>query len=77
MSLEDTKRVEDISGRTVGDQVNEYLALGWALLTIYIEDRGELGAPSGHPHYVLGWQIPDQEPVFPESVIQRRQNGKT
>jgi len=63
MAIEDSKRVEDVSRR---GEVNKYLSLGWVLIGHYIVDRGEPGAPSGEPHFVLAWQRLDSDPVYPE-----------
>jgi len=78
MAIEDTIRLVEVRGGTPGiawdtQNVNDYLELGWRLLTVYVEDRGEPGAPNGRPCYVLGWLDASRDPVYPKSHIEREQ----
>ena len=72
MPIDNTKCVEEVHGRSAGNLVNEYLALGWVLLNIYTVDFGIPGAPSAEPHYILGWQDTVTKPQYPDSVLKER-----
>jgi UPF0288 family protein (methanogenesis marker protein 3) len=53
MALEDTKTTEDI--RSTKD-LNKFLEKEWVLISTYVVDVGELGAPSAVQHFVVAWQ---------------------
>jgi hypothetical protein len=53
MSLEDTKFTEDLRSTS---QLNSFLEKGWVLIMTYVDDVGEIEAPSGRPHFVVAWQ---------------------
>jgi hypothetical protein len=53
MSLEDTKVTQDLRSTS---QLNDFLEKGWVLIIAYVDDVGEIGAPSGRPHFVVSWQ---------------------
>jgi hypothetical protein len=53
MSLEDTRVTQDVRSTS---QLNGFLEKGWVLIMTYVDDVGEIGAPSGRPHFVVSWQ---------------------
>jgi hypothetical protein len=63
MALEETKVTEDIRST---DELNKFLQKGWVLIMTYVDDVGELGAPSGRPHFVVAWQS-ESPPEYPTS----------
>ena len=58
-------------------KVNQYLDLGWKLLTIYktAYDNQTPGINYQYPHYVLGWT--DGEPNYPEEPPYKPMPGGT
>lgn len=63
MSLEDTKVTRDIRSTS---ELNDFLEKGWVLIMTYVDDVGEIGAPSGRPHFVVSWQG-QGTPEYPDS----------
>lgn len=67
----DLSSVTKIDVQENSDLVNEYLALGWKLLSLYATsyDTGYPGCNHQTQHYVLGWFGDDpQYPKYPEYV---------
>ena len=46
--------------------VNQYLDLGWIIITVWAQDHGEPKQPSQHPHVLMGWIDRSREPQFPQ-----------
>lgn len=65
MAIEDTKEIVELKSN---QDVNKYLKAGWVLISQYIIDVGELGAPSGKPRFILSWQDAQNAPVHPEDT---------
>lgn len=60
MELSDVSKVIDL---TSNDEVNEYLSLGWKIISVYATAYAPYPGSSQTQHYVMGWIGAD--PVYP------------
>lgn len=63
MDYEKIKRVETLN---CADRVNDYLALGWHIVTVYVTayDVQPPGSNNQIVHFVMGWT--EGEPKYPD-----------
>jgi hypothetical protein len=62
MTLEDTKCTQDLRSTR---ELNDFLEKGWILIMTYLDDVGEIGAPSGRPHFLVACQE-QSAPQYPD-----------
>lgn len=71
MGHSDIRKIEVLTHPT---KVNEYLALGWRLLTIYTTAYDTQPPGSNHQtaNYILGWpfSFEHDEPLYPETKFE-------
>lgn len=70
MTLEETKSTQELRSTS---ELNSFLGLGWVLIMTYVVDVGEIGAPSGRPHFVVAWQD-KSAPQYPDEHTEDRKS---
>ena len=65
MNIEETKSIVEVTYYKVA---NEYLQLGWVLISRYVTAWGSPEALDQQMNYVLAWQKQNAEPQHPENA---------